>query len=110
MKRLITALLVLCGGLAHAVDPFSVNKSSFIAGTSHTGCIQATYLDKVHIGVSTSGGVLVLYNSSWTVSSPIISSATLTLGGTYDFANMLVKGICYNAATPTNGVTVLYKS
>ena len=108
MKRFLAAILLFAGP-AFAVDPFSVNRSSFIAGTTQTGCIQASYLDKVLTGVTTSGGTLTIYNSSWTLTSPVISSTTLVAGNMQDFANTRVAGICYNAGTPTNGVTIIYK-
>ncbi len=109
MKRLLAALMLLVGPSAFAVDPFSVNRSSFVIGGSQTGCIPASYLDKVIPGVSTSGGSIVLYNSSWTLTAPVISSITLSAGNMSDFANTRVKGVCYNAGTPTNGVTIIYK-
>lgn len=107
MKRLI-ALLLLCGGASFA-DPMTVNRSSYIAGTMTSGCIQALFLDKVVVGEATSGGNLMLFNSSWTTSAAVISSVTLASAGTQDFNSTLVKGICYIADTPTNGVTILYK-
>ena len=93
-----------------AIETGTVNRSSYIAGGSQTGCIQASYLDKVLVGASTSGGVLMVHDSSWTTTgTTVISSVTLTLGSVLDFQNTRVKGICYTAATPTNGVTIIYK-
>lgn len=110
MKRLLLASLVSLIPIAgFAVDPNTVNRSSFIAGGTQTGCIQATYIDKVMTGVTTSGGVLVLYNSSWTNTSPVISSFTIAVGNPLDFDNTKVKGICYQAVLPTNGVNIIYK-
>lgn len=108
MKRTL-ALLVLCGGAAFA-DPMTVNRSSYIAGATQSGCIQALFLDKVVVGEATSGGNIMLYNSSWTTpANAVISSVTLASAGAYDFNSANVKGICYLADTPTNGLTILYK-
>ena len=112
MKKLLL-ILVSTAGFASA-DQYLINRSSFITGTSHTACIISTptvspiFLDKVNIGASTSGGHILIVNSTWTVNGPIISSTTLTLGNSQDFNNTKMSGICYNAATPTNGVTILY--
>lgn len=108
MKRLLAvlALLIPVSGFA---DPITVNRSSHIAGGTQTGCIQATYIDKVMTGVTTSGGVLVLYNSTWTLSAPVIASFTITVGNPLDFDDTKVKGICYQAVLPTNGVNIIYK-
>src|SRR5688572_11446235 len=108
MKRFLAAILLFAGP-AFAIDPFTVNRSSFIAGTNQTGCIQASYLDKVLPGATSTGGSITIHNSSWTLTSPVISSTTLAAGNMQDFANTRVAGICYNASTPTNGVTIQYK-
>lgn len=109
MKKLLIAALLAVSPAAFAVDPFMVNKSSYISGTTQTGCIQMSYLDKVFVGATTAGGTIMLVNSSWTLSAPVISSFSLTVGNPLDFENLKVKGVCYTAASPTNGVSVIYK-
>ncbi len=110
MNKLLKLLSVAAVLAAPAfADPFTVNRSSFIAGGTQTGCITALYLDKVFPGVTSSGGVLVIYNSSWTLSAPIITSMTLTQGNIVDFNSTNVKGICYQAVLPANGVNIIYK-
>ena len=110
MKYLFLSMALLTGP-AFAVDPLSVNRSSYIAGGSQSGCIQANYLDKIIVGEATSGGNVMVHNSSWTrTDDAIISSVTLATIGTQDFSNTRVKGICYLADTPTNGFTILYKN
>lgn len=112
MKKLVYMVLSLMPALAIAVDPASVNRSSYIAGVTQSSCIiNVSYLDKIIVGEATSGGNIAIYSSSWTMlESQRISSVTLATVGMYDFGNAQVRsGICYLADTPTNGVTILYK-
>jgi hypothetical protein len=111
MKKLL-GLVVLMAGIAGA-EPMSVVRSSFIAGASQSGCIQATFLTGVVVGEATSGSNLTINNSSWTTvassSAPVISSVTLATAQSVDMYDHNVKGICYFADAPTNGVTILYR-
>lgn len=107
--RLALLLLLLGGGMSYA-ESTGYNKSLYISGATSTGCVQAAFLDKIMTGVSTSAGVLVVYNSTWTASGTVISSYSLTVGNPLDFNDTQVKGICYQAVTPTNGVNIIYKS
>ena len=112
MKKLISGIAVLALPMAClAVDPTSVNRSSYIAGVTQSSCVLASYIDKVIVGEATSGGNVAFYSSSWTiVESQRISSMTLATVGMYDFGSTQVRGgICYNADTPTNGFTIIYK-
>lgn len=110
MRYLLTfALLLGVSAASLAVESGSVNRSSYVAGTTSAGCIQARYLDKVVVGEPTTGGNLSLFNSTWTYVLPV-SSVSLATVNSYDFANTQIKGICYLADTPTNGVTILYKN
>lgn len=107
MKKLV-AVMLLMSGIAYADIPGGVNRSSFTQTSDSGKCIPtAKYLDKVIVGVTSSNGVLTLYNSTWTTTS-IISSMSLT-AGTVDFNNLAVKGICYTTVTNTNGFTIIYK-
>lgn len=108
MKRLIVGLVLLCGGSAFANDPNTINVSSAIVAATSTGYIAAGYLDVVMIGASTAGGVLEIYNSTFTT-SVLISSISLATVGYRDFKNTSVKGIFWRTSTNTNGVTLLYK-
>lgn len=107
MKRLL-AVLLLCAGTSFAVEPATVNRSSFVV-TAGTYYIPASYLDGIVIGVASAGGTIMLYNSTSTVGQVLISSVSLATVGNYYFNNLAVKGIVYFAATPTNGATILYK-
>lgn len=107
MKKLI-GLLMFVSGVACA-EPASVSRSSYIAGSNQNGCIQATYVSRVLVGAATTGGSITLHNSSWTQTSTVLSSVTLSVGNDKDFDNAQVNGICYKASTPTNGVTIIYK-
>ena len=109
MKRslMLLAILVMAVGSAIA-EPITINRSSFTQ-TNDTKYLEATYLDKVVVGVATSGGVLVIYNSTHTTSSVIVSSISLGTVGTSDFNNTQVKGVYYKATGNTNGFTILYK-
>jgi hypothetical protein len=106
-KSLIAALLLMATG-AYALEPAIVNKSSAITAANSTGAIQGRYLDKVVIGMATSGGVLELYSSTWTA-SVLISSVSLTAVGTFDFDDTQVKGLYCKTSSNTNGVTIIYK-
>lgn len=110
MNKLVAAFILLAAGSTAFAEPASVARSSYVAGATQSACIQATYLSKIVVGEATSGGNVMLYNSSWThLSSQIISSATLATVGSVDFDNAQVNGICYTADTPTNGFTVIYR-
>jgi hypothetical protein len=112
MKKLISGIVSMVLPMAClAVDPASVNRSSYVAGVTQSSCVLASYIDKVIVGEATTGGNVAFYSSSWTiVESQRISSVTLATVGMYDFANTQVRsGICYLADTPTNGFTILYK-
>lgn len=106
MKK-VFALLLLCAGTSFA-EPITLNRSSFTQTNDATKCITATHLDKVIVGVTSTAGVLRIYNSTWTT-TPVISSITLATVGTYDFGNLAVAGICYITNSNSNGVTILYK-
>ena len=106
MKRILLALVMLASPVM--AEPNIQQKSSFTrtADTVYIG--SSTYLDKVVIGIATSGGTLEIYNSTHTTSL-MISSISLATAGMYDFNNLKVKGIYYRTTLATNGVTILYK-
>lgn len=112
MKKLV-AVLLLCAGVGHAVEPATVNKSSAITAVNGTGYLPSNYLDTIMIGMATSGGVLEVYNATASVhatAATLISSVSLATVGYRDFSNLGVKGIFWRASTNTNGVTILYKN
>lgn len=111
MKKLFI-LLALCSTTAMA-DTYAVQLSSYIFGGTQQGCIAGTsggpvFLDKVLIPTATASGNLMIFNSSWTIVAPVISSMSLATVQMYDFNNTKTSGICYRAAAPTNGVTITY--
>lgn len=106
MKKILALLLI--AGTSLAVEPQTVNRSSFTKTNNESGYIAANYLDKVIVGVATTGGALLLYNSTWTA-SVLISSISLGSVGMYDFANTAVAGIYYVTGAATSGVTIIYK-
>jgi hypothetical protein len=91
----------------------AVARSSYVAGTTQSGCIQATFLTGIVVGEATSNSNVMLVNSSWTTvassSAPVISSVTLSTAQSIDLYDTNVKGICYLADTPTNGFTIIYR-
>lgn len=109
MKLLLAVLSALCLVSANvmALEPNTANKSSFTI-TSHNGYISAAYLDKVIVAMTSSGGVLRLFNSTWTTSVQI-SSISLGTIATHDFSNMQVQGLFLSINNNANGVTILYK-
>lgn len=109
MKKLLVTLLLLSVGIASANEPNTINKSSAPVAANSTGYIPANYLDTIIIGMATAGGVLELYNSTFTT-SVLISSISLATVGTRDFKNLKVNGLFWRASSNTNGVTIIYKS
>lgn len=101
-------VMLMCGSTVYANEPTTVNLSSAIAAANSTGYIAAGYLDVVVIGMATSGGVLELYNSTFTT-SVLISSISLATVGHRDFKNTKVRGLYWRTSTNTNGVSVIYK-
>jgi hypothetical protein len=112
MKKLILSLVVLVSGIV-AAEPMSVVRSSYVAGATQSGCIQALFITGLVAGEATTGGNVMLINSSWTTvassSAPVLSSATLATAQSIEFYDANVKGICYVADTPTNGFTIFYR-
>ncbi len=108
MKKIL-GLMLLVSGVAMA-EPMSVVRSSYVAGATQSGCIQALFITGLVAGEATSGGNVMLYNSSWTTpANAVISSATLATAQSIEFYDANVKGICYLADTPTNGFTIFYR-
>jgi len=110
MKTILAALM-FASSLSYALEPNTVNRSSFTQ-VNQTAVIAASYIDKVIVGVATAGGVLTIFNSTTTTASfltVLVSSISLATVGTYDFDNTQVKGIAYRSSTATNGVTIIYK-
>lgn len=112
MKLASLLAVFLLAANAYALEPATVNKSSHVAAANSTACFSATYLDKLVIGMASSGGALELYSSTATVymtASTLISSASLATVGHRDFDDTQVKGICYRASSNANGITIIYK-
>lgn len=109
MKKLLLAALLFCGvSSAQAIEPNSVNRSSAIVAAAGTGYIASLYLDKVVVGAASAGGVLELYNSTFTT-SVLISSISLATVRYVDFSNLQVNGIYWRTSTNLSGVTIIYK-
>lgn len=108
MKRMLSlCLAVLSPTLAFCIEPNIVNKSSFTQ-TNDTKYIAANFLDKVVVGVATSGGTLEIYNSTWTT-QVLVSSITLGTVFTHDFDDTRLRGLYYRTTGNSNGVTIIYK-
>jgi len=110
MKKILAALMFV-SSLSYALEPNTVNRSSFTQ-TNETAVIAASYIDKVIVGVATAGGVLTIFNSTTTTPgflTVLVSSISLATVGTYDFYNTKVNGIVYRSVTATNGLTIIYK-
>lgn len=109
MKKLIVAVLIGCASVAGAVTPSTVNRSSFTQTNDTTKYLSnSAYLDKVIVSAVSAGGVLTIYNSTWTT-TPVISSITLGTVGTYHYNDLWVAGITYTTISNTAGVTIIYK-
>lgn len=108
MKKALM-LLALLGSPVLATTDGTVNLSSFTKTNDAAGCIQARELDKVIVGGASAGGSIALFNSTWTVAGPQISTITLGTVQMYDFNDTKVSGICYTTVLNTNGVTILFK-
>ena len=113
MKRLLMSFVAALLVSPCFADPSNFNRSSFTVTSDQKVYISSSaYLDGVIVGVPTSGGTLIIFNSTAAVnatSAVVISSISLSTVGNYYFNNMQVKGIVYQANTATNGVTILYK-
>lgn len=107
MKKLLIALLLL-GSTAHA-ELTDIHKSSNIAAANSTGYLAAGYLDKIIVSMATSGGVLELYNSTFTT-SVLIASCSLAAVTNHNFSNSEVKGLFWRTSSNTNGVQIIYKT
>ena len=108
MKSLLIAATLLLGVSVVNADLTQVNRSSAIAAVNYSTYVAAGFLDSVVIGMATSGGVLEIYNSTFTT-SVLISSISLATVGDRQFNNLAVKGLFYRVSTNTNGVTIIYK-
>jgi hypothetical protein len=114
MKRLFLSLIAVVGMSlvtnCYAGDTVSFNRSSFTQ-TSDAGVYISSsgYLDSVVIGVASTGGVLKIYNSSWTTNSVLVSSISLATVQNIYFNNVQLKGIYYVVDRNSNGVTIIYK-
>lgn len=113
MKKLLVALVLLCTGTGFAVDPLSVNRSSHVYAANSSTYIACGYLDKVIVGIASSGGVLEIYSATATAhmtAATLVSSMSLaTAGISYHFENLGVRGIMWRTSSNTNGVTIIYK-
>lgn len=107
MKRLLMSFVAAALVSPVFADPATPNRSSFTA-TNDGAHIAAMYLDKVIVGVASTGGVLKIYSSTHTT-SVLISSISLATVATHNFENLAVKGIYYVTNSNANGVTILYK-
>jgi hypothetical protein len=108
MKRLVAALLLLASP-SFAMDTNRVQKSSYVA-VNQTAYLAASFLDKVIVGATSAGGVLEIYNSTFTTTGTLVASITLGTINYIDFQDLQVKGVYYKTSTATNGVTILFKS
>ncbi len=95
-------------------EPATLNRSSFTRTNEARANIPALNLDKVIVGVATSGGTLLIWSSTSTTSgsltdSVLVASVSLATAQMYDFGDVLVRGITYQTNGNTNGVTILYK-
>lgn len=112
MKKIFMLLMfVVCP--AFAITSGTVNKSSFTLTNDSSKCIAARELDKVIVGSASGVGAIILVNSTFTVTgsslSVQVSSISLNTPMSYDFNDLLVRGICYSTTGNTAGVTILYK-
>jgi hypothetical protein len=113
MIRLLLALLFVPALLL--ADVGSVNNSSFTRTNEARANIPARILDKVIVGVASSGGTLLIWSSTSTTAGSLtdavlVSSITLGTAAMFDFNDVKVRGITYQTNGATNGVTILYKN
>lgn len=108
MKRLF-AILVLCSTSCFAVNSPRVTLSSTTC-TNETAYIAGTALMGVDIGAASSGGVLVVRNSTFTATSVLVSSITLGTVGSHWYGDdgIALKGIYYTTTVNSGCVTILY--
>jgi hypothetical protein len=115
MKKLITILSVLaCSTLAYAGGPVAyssytaTNDTALLRSVTSTNTIVQTLSAVVVASTSPAGGVLKIYNSTWTTNNQI-ANIGLTTNGYYEFHDVVLKGIYYTTVGNTNGVTIIYK-
>lgn len=111
MKKTLVALLMGCASIAGAVVPATVNRASRTVTNDSAYISSSTYLDKVIVTSPIVGGILGVYDSTFSnAPSLLISSVSLFSTQQIDFQDLGVRGIYY--VTTGNGglgVTILYK-
>jgi hypothetical protein len=115
MKKLLFSLLALVGlsAFSHA-DIQGVYKSSFTQTDESLALVAPTTGTPLSLhgiivsSASAAGGLLTVYDSSRTATSPI-ARIGLTTVGAYYFDVKISSGLTYTTATNTQGVTILYQ-
>jgi hypothetical protein len=116
MKKLLTILSVLaCSTLAHAGGPVAYSSftlttdSALIRPATSTNTIAQTLVAvNVSSASAATGAVLKIFNSTFTTANQVASIA-LTSVGTYEFHDVVMKGIFYTTTGNSSGVTIIYK-
>lgn len=115
MKRLLigfTALFTACNAFAGGSVAYSsytaTNDTALLRSATSTNTIAQTLSAVVVASTSPAGGVLKIYNSTWTTTNQIANIGLISTGY-YEFHDVVVKGIYYTTVGNTNGVTIIYK-
>lgn len=110
MKKALLALLLLATGSAFAVDPLTIDRSSFTLSNESAYIASSTYLTRIIVSSATANAVLKIFNSTFTtVSASTIAIVDMSRVGMYDFGNTQVKGLFYVTTGNGNGVNIIYK-
>lgn len=114
MKKVILMLLALAfPALAFAGGPIAyssftvTNDSALIRSATSTNTVVNT-LSAVIVSSPTAGGMLKIYNSTWTTSNQVANISLATVQQ-YQFNDTVLKGIFYVITSNANGVTIIYK-
>lgn len=115
MKKILIGILAMaCAGISFAND--GIAHSSFTA-TNDTNLLMRSdtstntivhTLTAVVVSSATAGGVLKIYNSTFSAVNPI-TFVDLGTVGVRQFFDIQVKGIFYTTTGNSNGVSIIYK-
>ena len=112
MKKLLLAVISLFVMSPLMADGINNNRSSFTATNDNLVYISSSgFLENIVVGVASAGGVLTIYNSTWTATgSVVVTSVSLATVNTYNYGNTQVKGLFYRTVGNTGGVTIIYRN
>lgn len=116
-KYLLSSLLLGCLGVAQADNIQTVARTSFtltndsqVLITSAGATYSPVYLSGIVIGAASAGGMLTLFNSSWTNTKAVtISSISLGAVGYIQFYDVALTALSYTTMNNSGGVSIIYK-